>query len=1057
MTKIDSTNNSTGSDPLEPAGSSSSNASSSASSSAPQPTSRQPRPSGLPERPAAPASNRTPKQLWNTVKGKITSSLGKGPSLQRTADTTGKADLGILSAGTGTSAMTEGNSMATPVAAGGDTNPDIIHMDDVNDGLGAIWLADATATGAQTALTAKNASAAKKAHKDHPYLDLKGVEADIAYRRTKGDLLRRIPGTQRDTVDGIANWGIKVAKMVQTVPSAAGSVFSYLGAACYLAQGASGHVKAEKSYGRALAVKDAMLTENTQKSLSITQSLIDLHDEGALSDTTCAILLRKPADDVQKFLDKFNKLSPADRENFQKKLHFSGFAKTKALASRAFKKDAGLTGDSQRWAIREAMVDSFINEVNVAPAGNRPTDFTPMENAGNLAAGAKVARQTEKKGTPYPDSIERGVSRLDDAARGQFAARFRHLKPAQIEELNNIFSFTAAPIRKDRSSDGVSNNSDAFRSGIRTELAKLFAQGYSIDKLKDLKHAYNCRAIGMSASDAEVDDTGSSANLLKQHIAGYQDLHTASTREEIRHSNIQMAYGSTQAAAAAAGSALPVIGTIAGGIAGAITAAPVYYPYSISRTLASNKLSTHSSAIQGNMKSCADQLRMEKTRHLIQENGGPDQAFQKLFDRLGSTPPSREDLHLIGEITTAYYHSLSSSETEKSTSGNPGVEEITLLQNSLEARNPVAVGQLRLMYDACMQEAKSNPYVATRWLADDLHAPEGSPIRQSALKFLRDCKFGEWEIEDLCKLDHGAACGHFDRILYGDNLRRRFSDVDLNQKGRDKASAIVDSMISSAAVDLKLNRNQPAQKADRDLNAWKIAFEKNSIRAIGNVGAPGEDSMVRSLVQSFSGGSMSTTETEQKVAAALMELHKDPAYQNPGLSSDTKNTLLIRAVGRLFGNPSPSVKLVSIDQGRLHQRDDLSGTRGGPYDAVLFKDPENRTHVLHKPSGFKPLEDDDFKINPAYDSPLKWNNCPLYEELDQPEHEGHANFKDNPLYKGLNRSKTEQAPQESDDEDEDSIENDMSYEPEWQYSNAYDEPNRNQQAGARDKGKGKAS
>jgi hypothetical protein len=230
--------------------------------------------------------------------------------------------------------------------------------------------------------------------------------------------------------------------------------------------------------------------------------------------------------------------------------------------------------------------------------------------------------------------------------------------------------------------------------------------------------------------------------------------------------------------------------------------------------------------------------------------------------------------------------------------------------------------------------ARDNPHFAIRLFVEALFSHGQSAA--DARNMLRDCRFTETEISDLCAMGMKDASIWLKDHLFGQNVRQRFAPITLDQRGRDQASMAVEVVNLGAR---SATRTEPL--------TWRRGFEDRGMRIIENPGTPGLDSMLFALHHSFVGkDNLGSSEVNKKIARARIAVLKK--IKTAEVDIDKHWDTIVAVAGRYFGKEKPTVKLARTRGGLSTicgpKKDDLST----PLAAVLcYDDQTHRMFVVH--------------------------------------------------------------------------------------------------------------
>ncbi|MGS0897063.1 hypothetical protein ACVBGC_31690 [Burkholderia stagnalis] len=235
--------------------------------------------------------------------------------------------------------------------------------------------------------------------------------------------------------------------------------------------------------------------------------------------------------------------------------------------------------------------------------------------------------------------------------------------------------------------------------------------------------------------------------------------------------------------------------------------------------------------------------------------------------------------------------------------------------------------------------AADNPAFAARLFAAELRG--GGPASVAARNTLRDFRFTETELGELEAMPKHQAAAWLESHLFGEHLRRRFSDKVLDSRGVDAASAVADRMPEQG-----VSAAEPL--------TWRLKLEKAGVGVIGNDGTPGLDSMLYALHQQFGGhAEMPTDVASRKVMNARRRILAEITAAQPDRHVDVARDrdTIVRIAADVFGKPGATVKIVdATGAGAPHIAGgaEAAGGSAARVDAVLCHDARsNRTFVLH--------------------------------------------------------------------------------------------------------------
>jgi hypothetical protein len=253
--------------------------------------------------------------------------------------------------------------------------------------------------------------------------------------------------------------------------------------------------------------------------------------------------------------------------------------------------------------------------------------------------------------------------------------------------------------------------------------------------------------------------------------------------------------------------------------------------------------------------------------------------------------------------------------------------------------------------------AQDNPPFAIRQFVASWRA--GGEGGVQARNMLRDCRFTEKDIATLNDMPEKDACKWLEGHLFGENVRRRFSTVALDQPGRNRAA--------NAARHVQLEPSDAAEPLQ-----WRSHFEEAGVDVIDNPGTPGLDSMLYALHQNFSGKSDASSSTMHKQVmqareAVIGELRRkrteaeaenqsqaegegEASHARPLLPVDVARDAetIVNVAAGVFGKPGATVALVDTAAGQGLRRIGGTGGAHAPIGAVVCYDSQSkRTFTLH--------------------------------------------------------------------------------------------------------------
>ncbi len=235
--------------------------------------------------------------------------------------------------------------------------------------------------------------------------------------------------------------------------------------------------------------------------------------------------------------------------------------------------------------------------------------------------------------------------------------------------------------------------------------------------------------------------------------------------------------------------------------------------------------------------------------------------------------------------------------------------------------------------------AQDNPVYATRLFAAQLAGLDDTASPAAARNTLRDFRFSETEIQELAAKPPAEAADWLNSHLFGENLRRRFSNAVLDPRGVAAATRLAERMPEHAA-----NAREPL--------TWRLGLEQAGAHVIDNAGSPGLDSMLHALHQQLSGstapspsaGSRKVMEARRRV---LAEVTAGQADRHVDVTRDADT--IVRIAAATFGKPGATAKIVKASGGG---HPTIAGGDGiadaSRIAAVLVHDQQTgRSFVLH--------------------------------------------------------------------------------------------------------------
>ncbi len=246
----------------------------------------------------------------------------------------------------------------------------------------------------------------------------------------------------------------------------------------------------------------------------------------------------------------------------------------------------------------------------------------------------------------------------------------------------------------------------------------------------------------------------------------------------------------------------------------------------------------------------------------------------------------------------------------------------------------------RIAAELATRFAQDNPVYATRVFNAQLRG--GGASAAAARNLLRDLRFTETELHELADKPRGEAAAWLGEHLFGENLRRRFSNAVLDPRGVEAASHLAERM--------------PLHTADAaEPLTWRHGLEQAGVRVIDNPGSPGLDSMLHALYQQLSGSTdASPHASARKVMEARRRVLAELTQGQPDRHVDVtrERDTIVRIAAAAFGKPGATARIV--DASGAGESVVAGGNRavhrgaGSPVAAVLAHDGHTgRSFALH--------------------------------------------------------------------------------------------------------------
>ncbi len=863
-----------------------------------------------------------------------------------------------------------------------------------------LTVADAVDTGANAVRAVVQQRIASKDVERNPDADLKGTQAEMDLRIANGKCELRPFQVARDDVNGMVSLANKIdgyahpghtiftgGKAVETPAKlalhSAASAASGAGTALGLVSGVSNVViaakdlkKQERTAKRSFAVMHSMnqpraqfkRAEGIQDEFNVEyiKALATAKPKKLLSKNACNRLLQKSPNDRAAFVAKFNALSAADQRKLNDALHFSKAGNIAHMLS--FGRNARFDSHEQRDIARDKVLNAFIDEVDTRA---NEVDFSAVKDARELALGGRGLSQEravkelwrekamplDDKGKPAHKNIVKALAGLPKAEAAAFMDKFLALPQQDRTALLDVFHFSSdtmpsVELRKPtlkkplpvkvstplKEANSTSAGTERSRWLIRKSLAHEFVNGTPIERLSQMRAAYNKRAAGPVESGSAAGPT----YTVARHICAFQEVNLDTAKEAKMHDKFRLVYGSANVAIAGATLASPA--ALALPAAAVVTSAVSagwggLQTYKGTVTQAKGKgVDAARDPLKEEAAGIAQHGGLAKTHAFLQDPkvrsyaATPADALSQLNfidDAIGSGSAHQAD-DIRAEMDE-FLHSM-------------GVDPATI--EGGDAGKFAACDAHRQAY--VQKVAERNPYVALSMLTDSIHSnvPHGS--RDQAIDFLREkCHFTEWELDDLQKMDTDTMTNTLEKELYGEHMRRRFSDFKMDSASRKNLGSIhMDIAMSPERTEL----NQEF--------GWKGVLEKSGVRVTPNAHAPGVESVTAALAQSFTGSSyISDTKTSNAMLKATTEVDKRLAADGRRTAFDGTNRGHLAAVieetaALLKPKGARVIVKTNVTGDRLHYPADTTYENA---DAVLYYDEQSRrAYVLDSPKGRQP-------------------------------------------------------------------------------------------------------
>lgn len=333
----------------------------------------------------------------------------------------------------------------------------------------------------------------------------------------------------------------------------------------------------------------------------------------------------------------------------------------------------------------------------------------------------------------------------------------------------------------------------------------------------------------------------------------------------------------------------------------------------------------------------------------IDDDANPDESFAAL------------KTHFLDEA--AYHPAAGIGTLSEQLSTGHATGELGFDKTGYQGKTPDAIAEhLKTRF------AQDNPPFAVRQFVAGWR--DGGEGAVAARNMLRDFRFTEKDIAGLEGMSRKDACKWLEGHLFGENVRRRFSTVTLDQAGRNRAADAVERV--------QVQRSDAAEPLQ-----WRNHFEEAGVDVIDNPGTPGLDSMLYALHQNFSGKSDASSSAMNQQVMKAREQVIDTLRQGQGQGAAPGGSappllpvdvaqhadVIARVAAQVYGKPGAAVKLVDATGAQPHQRIGGDGNAAAPIAAVLCYDSQSkRTFTLHggKPapapavssssSGFRPRQ-----------------------------------------------------------------------------------------------------
>lgn len=754
-----------------------------------------------------------------------------------------------------------------------------------------------------------------------------------------------------------------------------------------------------------------------------------------------ALRARDPAD-IATFMDRFDKLSPEQKTELQRLLHFGGGGQVANVFN--YRRTTSLNTARLRNSVRNDGIDEFIKSADDPSATSNDALLARLKavRAESLGSRGKTElapladyipgddREARQRLDELDRNVKAAVSRLIPAEQKKFVTRYVESSDEDRSQLRDIMHFDSLRFWK---SDSTLATTKYPRAEIRETLASRFADGTSLARLAELKPRLSTKAIPVKTSGTEAKGRPEH-RVLKRHIEAFQHANLAALGEEKRYAKMLMTYGAANMVGSAVELGLnPAYLASAGqlsatraflgpanlmflghrGVVGAINAenarpmGPAIRDEALKLALPQlDSLLNAKSSPTAHFKTQQEKRTfLDKTLGLSQGDIREFESLEKQGDHAGArkflSEKSPENnvllaLHKLAQQCKAADGSadkqaaLQLVEAEAAARSGSGLGDIRnktddeafnalrhhFLGNPNDGQAYVGVahdperglnymarkigeghrfsaafdvGGTEGMSESDIKDkltrrlAENNPAYAVKLFTSHLHGTGAN--RTEARNMLRDIRFTERDLADLDKMSRKDAASYLEGHLFGENLRRRFSDIPIDKSGR----AAADTVVRTTTL--------PLGTEDEPLT-WRRELENSGLKVIDNQASPGIDSMLTALYQSFAGNSApSPHDMNHRIMearqATLRKLTTSEGGQDNGgagtVAVDMENprhlNAIIHAATRHFGKAGAAVTIARTG-GAQTMAIGANGTGGAPAAVLCYDTRTQRSFAL---------------------------------------------------------------------------------------------------------------